>query len=55
MKNYYVTWKDAFGEDKMEEFRADSATEAIAAAMDAIAILRSHPNLITRVLLNRET
>jgi hypothetical protein len=54
MKTYRVTWKDAFGEDVTDEFTASSATEAIHAAMEAVAILRTHPNLITRVLLNRE-
>lgn len=51
MNHYSVTWKDREGNPHSQTFETTSASAAVALAIEKIALLRDHPNLITRVLL----
>ena len=51
MTTYSVRWKDFEGNAHKQAFEADSPSAALAAAIDKIDLLRLHPNLVERVLL----
>ena len=50
MKKYQVCWRDQQGEVQCENFEGYTATEAMSRAMEEVALLKSHPHLINRVL-----
>jgi hypothetical protein len=50
MKKYQVCWRDQEGEVQCGDFRGYTPTEAMAAAMEEVELLKSHPHLINRVL-----
>ena len=51
---YSITWCDKEGKSHFQDFEARSASHAIIQAMEQIELLRSNPNLITRVLQNHD-
>jgi len=52
--SYSITWRDKEGKPHSQAFEARSASHAIIQAMEQIELLRSNPNLITRVLQNHD-
>jgi hypothetical protein len=54
MNKYSVTWRDSEGQSQTQSFEANSATGAMAAALEKVEFLRLHPNHINRVLLETQ-